>query len=59
MPMSPDTGDILDGYQEAKPNCDPDSPAFDDQLVDYLLETNSLPEIQIVCLAGITKSEKS
>lgn len=56
MPMSPDIGDFLKEYQEVKSNSDLHSPAFDDQLVDYLLKTDSQTKIQIARVPGIAKS---
>jgi hypothetical protein len=59
MPMSPDIDACLKEYQEVKSNSDLHSPALDDQLIDYLLETDSQTKIQIARVPGIAKSEKS
>jgi hypothetical protein len=56
--MSPDIDDFLREYQEMKSNGDHYSPAFDDQLIDYLLKTDSQTKIQIARVPGIAKPEK-
>jgi len=42
-----DLDDFLKEYQEDKSNHDPDAQSLNDQLIDYLLETDSSVKIQI------------
>jgi hypothetical protein len=52
MPISADIDVFLEQYQEVKSNSDLHSPALDDQLIDYLLETDFQTKIQIARVPG-------